>query len=302
MAAQRQLENLASVLPVPGMVTVMNKALFKSALTAMTLLTASAASAATVSISILDAHFENPTAVPASGGSGPLPSVTNGVTAPGSSLADGTQVSWGQGWKGGPQSNYVFDPRDVVFATDDSTPFEIGTFTHNNFAIYSDSYMLGTVDLSLTIKAVFQDDIGNAVETMLGATFTFGHSETPSFPSDPADCSTVMEIGPGSSKPRCSDQVTLLGATLDSFAGQVGDELVYLDLLGFGDNLKDLESYFWTTEGTDTSSPLFAAFSFERIQTNDLPPEPSPVPLPAGVWLMLAGIGSLAAARRVGKS
>lgn len=267
---------------------------------------ASSGSAATVNITMLDARFENPTFYSdVSNPKGPLPQVTNDITAPGSSLNDGTQISWGKPWQsGGPQSNYVFDPRDVIFAAEETEPFAIGTLVHNNYAIKSNSRFLDTVDLSLSMLAEFEDEDGNKISTTLGATFKLGHTETPNFPSDPSQCSTEMKVGPGSSSPRCSDQVTLLDVELDEFSGKVGDEDVYLELLGFGDNLQSIQEFFWTTEGMGTSATLFAQFSFKH--SPDIPPPPPPppsqVPLPAAIWLLLAGWGSLAVAKRAGRT
>ena len=56
----------------------------------------------------------------------------------------------------------------------------------------------------------------------------------------------------------------------------------------FGDAFADVSSVLFTTGGGGNV----------RIDNLSATPTPAPVPLPAAAWLLLAGIGTLAAVRR----
>lgn len=276
----------------------MSKALLKTTLCAAAFAAATThAQAASVTISILDVAFQNPTFANKEYNSpkGPAPKAIKGTTDD-----DAAAVQWGYA-PTEKVSRYEFDPRDTTFTVTDTNPFKLGDFWHFNNPIYSDSKFLETVALNVMLRATFHDGSGSTVTTDMDANFTFRHTETPNRPgsNDPA-CATEMVGGD------CSDQVELTGSRLGFFETQVGDENVALEILGFKEEgvLKE-KDYFWTEEGGPTTAPLFARFSFfsnpddDDPTDNDDPLDPSPVPLPAAAWLLIAGVGSLAATRKL---
>lgn len=82
-------------------------------------------------------------------------------------------------------------------------------------------------------------------------------------------------------------------------APQAGDAANALEETGLGFSMW----FNWTKNGSATS-PFASAYTFNdagRGDINiDLKPEPSVVPLPAAIWLLLSGLGGLGALRRWG--
>lgn len=158
------------------------------------------------------------------------------------------QILWGKPAKKY-QSGYRFDGRSPLPAVIpvDSSPFQVGTFTHMNYPIASGtSITQATLDLSLdlTIDGVNFDDILFSV--------VFDHNETPNVGGPPAsdDIVTIADTG---------------GAVLLNANGQ--DYI--LEILGFqiGGQIVDT---FMTQENMTNKAHLVGA-----IHTKAAVPEPS---------------------------
>ena len=182
---------------------------------------------------------------------------------------DGTDtISWGSPATSDGASSYNFEAANVPIV-DPGSPFVIGDFTHNNFPVFPPS--ITGADLTVTVEG---DIDGQAFS--LGGVFQFSHFETPN---------GANPCAAGGTNP-CPDLVTYLGAT-----GLFGDTIVVddtefvLSLTGFADGLT-----FLTAEGESNSAQLFAEFTAD--------PFLAPIPLPAAGWMLLLGVGGLAAARR----
>lgn len=171
-------------------------------------------------------------------------------------------------------SSYVFDGAGA--ANNVSSPFTLGTFTHNNFTISSDSSSLLSADLTVSVSGFF-----DAMAFALNPVFSFTHLET---------ANGASPCAAGGSQP-CPDLVTLVNSQdLSQVVDLGGGQLVTLTILGFDTGSGPL-STFLTKEQFANSARLVAQFS--------APEPPGPVvPLPASAWLMLAAFGGLAAAGR----
>lgn len=155
-----------------------------------------------------------------------------------------SSISWG--FTNGTQSGYIFEPTPVAFPIEFGTPFELGTFTHNNFPIALRSGISGaTLDTSF-------DFIINGTPVSSSTSFDFLHNET--FNSSPG-C--------------CDDIVTAVNniPSMNNFF--VNGREYQLDILGFRVDGGDLLDYFQTKERQSNVAKLFA-------QVNEVPiPEPS---------------------------
>jgi hypothetical protein len=184
------------------------------------------------------------------------------------------EIFWGSPASSSGQSGYSFvsmgsatvDPSDLVAA-----PFAIGTFTHNNFPIFSlpdpSSITGATLDVDLSL---------DAFSTTF--TFDFAHFETPN---------SVNPCAAGGSQP-CPDEVSFLdGGVSSQFITLEGIDY-NLTLIGFSqDGGTTLVDKFLTLEGQANSAVLYA-------QLTEVPP-PAATPEPASL-LGLIAIGGIATA------
>ena len=211
-------------------------------------------------------------------------------------------VSWGTPYDGtergnpnGRQSGYSFVGAAAGEIKKD-TDFDLGTFTHNNFVINA-----GTSITSARLGVAISLVIGGTTQVVHTA-FNFLHDETLNYPIGGGACANGGANGAGVNLAGCADSVQIEG-NRNSDQTFVIDGFEYiLKITGFT-VAGQLFSEFWTTEGQANSAVLRAHFTLVGpIDSGPGPgtgpePTPSPVPLPAAGWLMLAGLGALAAAR-----
>ncbi len=195
---------------------------------------------------------------------------STGVVKPGGGSAS---IDWGGTTaKSGYDFDIISDPVPNGGVGVD-TKFDLGEFTHRNQPIPRNS-SISQVDLSIT-GDIFLDNILVANGAVFD--FRFNHDET----LNETPCDYPSDVG----NP-CSDQVTVsLLDTTDTF--QVGDTTYTLSILGFVQNGSTVTEFI-SQEGSDNSAVVEAIFTSEI----------APIPLPAAGWLMVAGLGGLAAMRR----
>jgi hypothetical protein len=175
--------------------------------------------------------------------------------------------------------------------------FDLGTFTHNNFVIRPNSSIRGA-GLGVIVNLV----VGGVAQAV-NAAFNFEHWETDNSPRH-GGCANGGANRVGVNASGCADRVTIT----DNSASQekfVIDGFEYiLEITGFT-RAGQLFSAFWTEENKANSAVLRARFTLVgptnsggNGEPNPNPnPTPSPVPLPAAGWMVLTGLGALAAAR-----
>lgn len=203
-------------------------------------------------------------------------------------------VSWGTPFGGGRrQSSYSF----VGAASGPLTTgvdFNLGTFTHNNFVIAKRTSITGA-GLSVAINLM----IGGA-SRVVNTAFNFAHWETTNNGESNGRCANGGANGSGVNRAGCADRVTLLNNPSSNQSFVIDGFRYILEITGFTRG-GQFFTEFWTQERLANSAMLRAKFTLigpDRVDSGGpIDPAPSPVPLPAAGWLMLAAIGALAAAR-----
>lgn len=199
---------------------------------------------------------------------------TSGVTI---DNTGGTGVAVTARWgtpatSGGQQSGYDFTgAAPPAFVANEATDFNLGTFVHQNWPIFAPSLSSITLDVTINVQ-----DYGD-----ITSQFLFTHEETTNTAGTCAYPSTTP----------CADKVTavLNVGSSDSF-NIAGVDYVF-NISGFETGLGPLD-YFITQEGGANQAYLVGSFVTKA----------SVVPLPAAGWLLIAGLGGLAAIRRKQKS
>ena len=169
-----------------------------------------------------------------------------------------------------------------------NTLFNVGVFTHMNRVIYQGQHV-DKARLNMTVRAMF-----DGVERTFVTSYMFSLWETPNY-ANPCGNGEMNNLdsrgkvtGGGSylNQSGCADRVRLLknDALTDEFT--VNGLTYEFELFGF-----DSGKEFWTIEDLDNSIWLKARFN---VSGQPL----SPVPLPAGAWLLLGGLGGLALLKR----
>ena len=107
-------------------------------------------------------------------------------------------ISWGTSTGEG-QSSYVFDATAVPI-TDPSSPFQVGTLTHNNFPIFPPSITGAELTVSVTGSV-------DGSTFSIGGTYAFAHNETTnSTPCFAGSVSVVQTPRPPSRPPDTSSK------------------------------------------------------------------------------------------------
>ncbi len=189
-------------------------------------------------------------------------------------------LRWGGIFLFNSRAGYDFDvTTDLPVTVGEGEAFSIGEFTHLNEPVTSVSFESAELLITTHIEG-FIDPIVTV--------YTFEHLETPNRPlsSDP-DPTEVCDPGNGELNAQglnefgCADVITVSLDLEKSDTFFIDDSEYVFDVLGFG--LEDGESLvFYSTETMSNSVELVT-------ELRNL----TPVPLPASVTLMLAGLGGL---------
>jgi len=175
-------------------------------------------------------------------------------------------VSWGDPATASGSSSYTFEGVNGDAPLNNSL-FELGDFTHGNFAIFLPSITGATLDLNL-------DFTGEGVSQNFS--FFFEHTETPNFPVGGAACAE------GGATP-CPDLVGIPDASSSETVVLQGQEY-QLDILGFSqDGGNTIIPNFLTTEGQANTATLYAR----------LVPPTSDVSEPSALMLLAVGLMGL---------
>ena len=189
-------------------------------------------------------------------------------------------VSWGTDVGNG-QSSYNFAGIAPSGPHDAGTVFDLGTFTHSNFAIGSGT-SISAAQLELTIGATFAKGAASTAKTIT-AIFDFEHLETTN--AAPV-CADNGANGVGVNADGCADLVTLSGHAAASQTVTLGGKLYLLEITGLTVDGVPV-SEFWTAENAASAAILQAQLT-----------EIGAIPLPASALLLLGGIGGIGFAAR----
>lgn len=156
----------------------------------------------------------------------------------------------------------------------------LGTFTHLNYIID-----VGTSITAATLSLTFGLTIDGVSQTITNS-YNFSHLETPNADNP---CANGAANKSGVNVNGCADRVqaTLNDAVAETFT--INGTEYTIDITGFDIPDQNGIPTFWTVENRSNSAQLYAGLTQFT---------PAPVPLPAAGWMLVAGLGGLAAARR----
>jgi hypothetical protein len=189
-------------------------------------------------------------------------------------------VSWGTNTGNG-QSGYGFAGIAPSGPHDAGTVFDLGSFTHSNFAIGAGT-SITAAQLELTIGATFTNG-ATSTEKTITAIFDFNHLETTNAASV---CADGGANGAGVNAGGCADLVTLSGHAAASQTVALGGKLYLLEITGLTVDGVPV-SEFWTAENAASTAILQAQLT-----------EVGAIPLPASALLLLGGLGGIGIAAR----
>jgi hypothetical protein len=197
---------------------------------------------------------------------------------------------WGTSYNGdGRRSGFNFTQTAKGTTQKADTLFNVGTFTHMNRVIFQGQHLNQTT-LNMRVTASFDGKVQEFVTS-----YIFTLLETPNYAQpcrngQPNGLNSVGGPQSGGStlnRSGCADRVELLrNPSLATTFSHKGLDYQF-ELFGFESGPE-----FWTVEDLDNSIFLQARFNVSGG------PIVSPIPLPAGAWFLLAGIGGLAVLRR----
>ncbi|MCI2400412.1 THxN family PEP-CTERM protein [Aliiroseovarius subalbicans] len=214
-------------------------------------LSATFATAATVSISSIEGVWQNSL-------------LSDGGTATGEGTSS---ISWGQPATNLGASGFSFTSSSTPIVNDN--PFEVGIFSHYNNPIYFTSLL--STDLLVNVTG----SVGG-IGFSLMSSFSLTHDETSN--SGTCEYSGITV---------CPDRVSLVSSVTPTSSLEADGQIHTFFLDGF-DTGGGPFTFFDTEE-----NGLNTAVLVGRFETT-----PSPIPLPAAGWMMLAAIGFLGAARK----
>ena len=192
----------------------------------------------------------------------------------------------------GKQSGYSF-VGEAAGQIETGTDFKLGTFTHNNFVINAGT-SINRADLSVAINLMI-----GGVSKAVSAAFNFNHFETFNTGETNGLCANggANRVEGAVNSNGCADRVTITNNMSSNQSFEIDGILYILEITGFTIEGK-LFSEFWTVEDAKNDAILNARFTqVGVVPPKEVEPTPSPVPLPAAGWMMIAGLGALAAAR-----
>ena len=199
-------------------------------------------------------------------------------------------VKWGTPL-GQNQSGYSFIG-SAAGVVETGADFDLGTFTHNNFVIRTGTSITGA-GLGVAINLMI-----GGVSKAVNAAFNFDHLETVNLPARGSACANGAANGVGVNAAGCADRVTIKDNAASQQSFEIDGFLYILEITGFT-VAGQLFSQFWTQENASNSALLRARITLVGPANGggEGEPTPSPVPLPAAGWMVLTGLGALAAAR-----
>lgn len=245
-----------------------------------------------VSSALRNSVYASILAVAATGSASAAIVTLNSVVGQWSSATPSTQASgigtdeirWGipnAGSGNGQQSGYRFDgaapPAQILT---EGAPTALGTFTHFNYVIN-----IGTNVTAATLDLTFGLTI-DGISQALTNSYNFVHWETD---NEDNPCGDGGQVGVGVNSNGCADRVqaTLNNAIAEKFT--INGTEYTIDITGFDIADRNGIPTFWTVEEQSNSAKLYGSLT-EYV--------PAPVPVPAAGWMILAGLGGLATARR----
>lgn len=200
-----------------------------------------------------------------------------------------SEVTWGKAPKGGLQSGYSFE-RTIPPAVEaqPGEEFALGKFTHHNWPIYT---VPGGGKATAIEWAELQVDFDVKIDDTLYSftrSYRFDHDETPNEGNNGACAHGGSNGDAGVNENGCADRVV---ASINEAASEVlnVDGKIYtFDISGFEVEGETLD-FFLTKENAINEAILVGTYTVSDL---------APIPLPAAGWMLLAGIGGLAAMKR----